>query len=137
MTRVAQCHCGQVRLTVEGEPSPVILCHCTLCQRRTGSLIHIGAWFEKEDITFEGETRTYTRTNGDLGMEATTHFCPVCGTSVWWPAPIGAPLEGKIGIAGGCFADPGFPAPDISMYEKHRHPWITVPETAKCYREAW
>jgi hypothetical protein len=131
MTRVAECHCGQVKLTCEGEPYPVILCNCQLCQRRTGSPIHIGAWFDKENVTFEGETKEFTRTSGDRGMPITFNFCPICGTSIWWE---GLSAE-KVGIAGGCFADPDFPPPTISVYDKRRHPWIRVPDGVPCFME--
>ena len=57
MTRVAECHCGQVKLTCEGEPHPVLMCSCQLCQRRTGSPVHIGAWFDMDSVTFEGVTK--------------------------------------------------------------------------------
>ncbi len=136
MTRIAQCHCGQLKLSCEGEPYPVVQCHCELCQRRTGSPFQIGAWFEKENVTFEGDSSEFMRSTGDDGLSVTFNFCPVCGTSVWWlsPRPDG-PLKGKVGIAGGCFADGDFPAPTISIYEKHRHAWVSVPEGIPCFAE--
>ena len=133
MTRIAQCHCGTVKLTCKGDPYPVIMCNCQLCQRRTGSPVHIGAWFPIGDVIFDGETKVFTRTTGDQGMEATFNFCPNCGTSVWWPGT--GPLAEKVGIAGGCFADPGFPPPTLSIYEKRRHEWINAPEDVPCYME--
>jgi hypothetical protein len=36
-TREAACHCGQLRLEVDGDPFAVSICHCLACQRRTGS----------------------------------------------------------------------------------------------------
>jgi hypothetical protein len=27
----------------------------------------------------------------------------------------------------GAFADPGFPAPQISVYDSRRHPWVQLP----------
>ena len=137
MTRVAQCHCGDVRITCEGEPDPVLMCSCQLCQRRTGSPIHIGAWFSIDDVLIEGETKEFTRTSGDLGAEATFNFCPECGTSIWWADPFGegSPLNGKIGIAGGCFADRDFPPPTLSFFETRKHPWVSAPEGARCYMD--
>ena len=137
MTRIAQCQCGQVKLTCKGEPFPIVACHCELCQRRTGAPVHIGAWFKNDNVHFEGETTKFTRTNGDAGLSITFNFCPVCGTSVWWlPARADGPLGGKVGIAGGCFADGSFPSPTISIYEKHRHKWISVPEEIPCFMES-
>ncbi len=136
MTRIAQCHCGKVKLTCEGEPNPVIMCSCQLCQRRTGSPVHIGAWFETEHVTIEGKTTEFTRTSGDRGMKATFNFCPVCGTSIWWGHPLtDGPFAGKIGIAGGCFADSNFPPPTIAIYDKRRHPWIPVPDGIPCFTD--
>ena len=38
-TRRAACSCGQLHLTIEGEPSRISMCHCLECQRRTGAVI--------------------------------------------------------------------------------------------------
>lgn len=134
-TRVAQCHCGQVKITCTGEPYPVFMCNCTLCQRRTGSPVHIGAWWPMEDVTIEGTTKSFTRTTGEQGMEATFNFCPECGTSVWWGGQTDGegPLVGYYGIAGGCFADPEFPPPTHSLYERTKHPWINAPSGTPCF----
>ena len=128
MTRTAQCHCGQVTITCEGEPDPVLMCSCEYCQRRTGAPFMIGAWFAENNVTIQGQTKTFTRANGDQGMVVSYEFCPDCGTTIWWPAPEGSALKGKISIAGGCFADANFPAPTLSIYEKHKHPWVSAPE---------
>lgn len=135
MKSVAQCHCGDVKLTCSGEPFPIVMCNCLLCQRRTGSPVHIGVWFPVEDVVFEGETTEFSRTTGDQGSEAIFHFCPTCGTSVWWPGNEAGPLAGKVGIAGGCFADPNLPAPSLSIYEKRQHAWINAPEGTPCFME--
>src|SRR5260370_14477634 len=37
-TRRAACCCGQLHLTIEGEPSRISMCHCLECQRRTGAV---------------------------------------------------------------------------------------------------
>ena len=46
-TRHAACSCGQLRLTVEGEPVRVSICHCLACQRRTGSVFGVQARFRR------------------------------------------------------------------------------------------
>ena len=132
--RIANCHCGNVQITCLGEPDPVVMCHCELCQRRTGSLFHIAAWFEQSSVTITGTTKAFTRTSGASGFPCTFNFCTECGTSIWWlPARSDGPLKGKIGIAGGCFADPNFPPPTVSIYEKQMHSWITIPSSAERY----
>jgi hypothetical protein len=54
-TRRAACSCGQLYLTIEGEPSRISMCHCLECQRRTGAVITNQARFRCEQVTFGGE----------------------------------------------------------------------------------
>ena len=65
---------------------------------------------------------------GDAGLPFTFNYCANCGTTVWWSAadPDG-PLRDKIAVAGGCFASSGFPSPTLSIYEKHKEPWLHLP----------
>ena len=39
------CVCGAVRYRAEGMPLRVTACHCTMCQRRTGSAFGVGAYY--------------------------------------------------------------------------------------------
>lgn len=116
--RVASCSCGQLRVTCNGEPTRVSICHCLDCQKRTGSAFAVQARFARDDVTIEGRTAHWTRT-GDSGGSATFGFCPVCGSTVFWK-PDGADF---IYVAVGAFADPSFPPPHVSVYEERQHPW--------------
>ena len=57
-TRRASCSCGQLQLTIEGEPSRIAMCHCLECQRRTGAVISNQARFrlEQESLSVAGKT---------------------------------------------------------------------------------
>lgn len=117
--RVASCSCGQLRLTCEGEPVRISICHCLECQKRTGSVFATQARFAREHVMIEGRTAQWTRL-GDSGQSATFNFCPVCGATVYWE-PSGMP--DFVAIAVGAFADPNFPPPHVSVYEERQHPW--------------
>jgi len=54
MTRIAHCCCGSLRAKATGEPAFVGACHCTECQRRTGSPFGVGTLFPKEQVRIEG-----------------------------------------------------------------------------------
>jgi hypothetical protein len=123
MQRTAQCQCGSLRAIAAREPRINNVCHCRACQRRTGSVISAGAFFLKADVQCEGPSKIYTR-RADSGQEVHFHFCPNCGTSVYWQADI---VPDFLGIAVGCFADPNFPAPSFSIWEEGRHPWLGLP----------
>ena len=83
MTRHAACSCGQLRLTIEGEPSRNAMCHCLACQRRTGAVISNQARYRSDQVTVAGKSTEWKRT-ADSGNEMTFHFCPTCGSTVFW-----------------------------------------------------
>ena len=118
-TRVASCSCGQLRITCEGEPVRISMCHCLECQKRTGNVFATQARFTRECVRIEGRATQWTRA-GDSGEGATFSFCPVCASTVYWE-PTGAP--GFVYVAVGAFADPSFPPPRFSVFEERQHPW--------------
>ncbi len=122
--RTASCSCGQLTVTATGEPVRVSVCHCLACQRRTGSVFGAQARFGRDAVTIAGTSTTYVRT-GDEGSRVTFHFCPVCGSTVHYA------MEGMaefVAIPVGAFAEPGFPAPTVSVYEDRRHAWVGLPQ---------
>ena len=123
MERVAECHCGQLRAITSGEPDSVYVCHCKACQRRTGAVIHNGSRWLKSQVRIEGEHKVYGRI-ADSGFEIRFHFCPNCGSSVFWE---GDRSPTTCGIAVGCFADPDFPVPTSSGWEESMRRWVGLP----------
>ncbi len=123
-TRDAVCSCGQLRLTAEGDPIRISMCHCLACQRRTGSAFGIQARFTSDHVRVDGRYSDYVRTS-DEGEERTFHFCPECGATVFY---VLSTVPGVVAVPIGAFAEPTFPAPKISVYESRRHPWLA--ETA-------
>ena len=120
MIRTATCHCGQLQVTCQDEPTQIFMCHCELCQRRTGTTYNLAAWFGRAHVTVTGDEHLYRRT-GDTGTEFRFHFCPTCGTNLYWES---GSIPDAVGVAVGCFMDPQFPGPTISLYGKRRHAWV-------------
>jgi hypothetical protein len=123
-TREAACSCGQLRLTAEGDPIRVGLCHCLACQRRTGSAFGIQARFAADQVKVVGRSSEYARTSDE--DDRAVHlfrFCPDCGATVFF-TDSGAPDVVKVPV--GAFADPSFPAPGFSIYEVRQHPWLEL-----------
>ena len=109
-TRQAACSCGQLQLTIEGEPSRISLCHCLACQRRTGAVISNQARFRLDQVIFAGKSTQWTRT-AESGNAMSFHFCPTRGSTVFWE---NNGFPGFITVAIGNFAEPSFPARRLS-----------------------
>jgi len=123
LTRRAVCSCGNLKVACEGEPVRISMCHCDACQRRTGSAFGVQARFPRELVTIEGEASRFERI-AESGNTLTYGFCPACGSTLFWE---GTGFPDLIAVAVGGFADPGFPAPRISIFEAKRHPWALAP----------
>jgi hypothetical protein len=128
-SRTAACTCGQLRIEVEGEPRGVGLCHCLACQRRTGSVFAALASFAPP-YTVSGAATEYVRT-GDQGARFRFRFCPVCGTTVFHTEE--GYEDRSVSVAVGAFADPGFPPPQVSVYDSRRHSWVQLPPGTRTY----
>jgi len=120
--RQAECRCGQLKAQCEGEPVLVAVCHCLVCQRRTGSALGVQARFPADQVTVTGEWSTYTRIS-ETGRTASYRFCPTCGNTVIIENE-GSP--GLVTLPVGAFADPDFPAPSWSFFEGRKFPWLSV-----------
>jgi len=56
------------------------------------------------------------------GRPVQFHFCPHCGSTVYWTG-VGEDVSEGLGIAAGCFTDPAFPAPQIVAWCTSRVGW--------------
>ncbi len=83
------CHCGQVRYQAEVDPGEITICHCTDCQRLTGSAyrITITALRENFQIT-SGDPKEYVKI-ADNGCRRTQFFCPNCGSPIYTTGELG------------------------------------------------
>jgi len=73
-------------------------------------------------VQLKGETATYERT-ADSGRWARYRFCSRCGSTVLYE---NEGLPGLVAIPIGAFADPNFPPPSFSVYERRKHDWVSI-----------
>src|SRR5215831_16714172 len=101
-----------------GNPAFVLACHCRECQRRTGAILHTGAYYDQAKVRVDGPAKLYVR-EGSSGGKVRFYFCPACGGTVSFNADL--KLE-VVGVPVGAFADPTLPLPTVCVYEESMHP---------------
>jgi hypothetical protein len=129
MIRTATCACGSATIRVSGQIQQHNVCHCTNCKRRTGSAFGVSTYFLRGDVVEKsGETNVYGFHHVARDHDQERHFCPRCGTTLFWYMSNRPTL---IGIAGGCFDDGALGEPTWSANHKQKLPWVSVPASWK------
>lgn len=131
MKHTASCNCGQLKLMCNGEIKRTSICHCYECQKRTGSVFGVQLRFEKKNVQIEGTSTEYIRI-GDEGSRIQFHFCPKCGSTIFWYIDV-PDFADFMAIAAGAFADRTLPAPIFSVYEDRMHPWVILPPSIETH----
>ena len=70
--RKGGCLCGTVRYVLKGEPRAIAICHCTHCQRQSGSVFSFNLVIREADYEQSGETMVYVD-KGDSGQPVVQH----------------------------------------------------------------
>ncbi len=91
----------------------------------TGAPFSANAFYAIDCVEVSGPSTEFVRT-AESGRMVHMHFCPTCGSTVFWKAEA-APFW--IGVAVGAFADPAFAPPSLSVFEQSKHGWVTLDET--------
>ncbi len=123
MKHKAECQCGSLSISSDVDPDFVIACNCRACQRRTGSVFGVGAYFPKASVTIEGESRQWKRA-AESGRNLINHFCPNCGSTVFWSLDM---RPDHLGVAVGNLMTP-LPEPQRAIWTSEKHDWVSFPE---------
>jgi hypothetical protein len=118
------CVCGAVRYRATAQPFRTVICHCTFCQRRTGSAFFPAVWFKEQDVQISGTLRSYEHRSDETRRWIRVQFCPTCGTSVTHTAEW---LPGARAIAGGTFDDRDWLKIERHVWTRSARNWAMVP----------
>ena len=117
------CGCGAVRFELSAPPKAAVYCHCTRCQRRTGTAAAVTARIEPGSLrVVAGEDHISAWTPPD-GLEKA--FCSACGSALFAQKPGGG---GVVAVRMGAFdADPGV-RPIARQFVDYAAPWEPIPD---------
>ena len=77
------CHCGHIRYEAEIDPANVGVCHCTDCQKLTGSAFSTYVFAGRDSFRLlGGKPKIYVKT-AESGNRRAQAFCPECGTRIY------------------------------------------------------
>ncbi len=106
-------------------------CHCTLCQRQTGSAFVINGLIETDRIVVTGTLRM-TSMPTESGRAHDIYRCPTCLVAVW--SDYGRRPALRFVRVSTLDAPHTF-APDVHIFTRSKVPWVQLPASAKVFDE--
>lgn len=128
------CLCGAVRFRTTQAPMRTLACHCTFCQKVTGSSYFAESMFPMDAVRFNnGKMTSYEHLSDGSNKKVFVHFCSKCGTTVSltferWPE--------IRGIARGCYDDPNAVAVSSHIWTRSAQSGTALPEGVDCFARA-
>lgn len=118
------CSCGAVRYRLSSRPMFVNCCHCTDCQRQTGSAFVINAIIETDRIQLlKGELKPFSMPT-ESGRPHDIYRCGACGVAVW--SDYGRrPALRFVRVS--TLDDPAAMPPGAFIFTRSKLPWVTLP----------
>lgn len=116
------CRCGQLRYSANVEPVFTGVCHCTNCQKESGSAFNIVIAVPQAGLSMQGSPKTYV-SQGDSGKANPTKFCPNCGSTILSEPEA---LAGVSIIRAGTLDDPSWLKPTMEIYCDSAQPWVSL-----------
>jgi hypothetical protein len=120
------CTCAAVRYRLKARPLFVHCCHCTWCQRETGSAFAVNAMIEASQVELLKGKPTQKTLPSASGKGQVFWRCADCGVTVWSNYPQAGPNIHFIRV--GTLDDPSRAPPDIHIYTSTKQPWVALPE---------
>ena len=125
--RPGGCLCGAVRYRLIGDPVTFYACHCTDCQRQTGSAFGLSMIVREQDLELvQGEPKRFEATMAD-GRVKRGRYCGQCAARLWGEP---AALPGLRVLRPGTLDDPGAFTPIGHIWTRSARDWVPIPDDA-------
>ena len=117
------CGCGAVRFEIDAPLVAAAYCHCTRCQRRSGTAAQASARLRPGSLRVLHGEELLGGWNAGSGLEKV--FCGSCGSALFAREPDGG--EVSIVRLGAIDGDPGV-RPSARQFVAYAAPWEAIPD---------
>jgi len=124
------CSCEAVRFAVDAMPLLVYACHCTECQRWSGSAFSLSMPVAADSFAITcGKPKPWRRTGGS-GVESIDWFCGDCGGRVYGQRDSRPDI---VAVRAGTLDDTSWLRPIAHVHLRSAQAWERIPNTAECF----
>jgi len=120
------CTCGAIRYQLDTRPLFVHCCHCTWCQRETGSAFALNAMIEANRVTLLHGEPVCVHTPSNSGRGQKIWRCGACQIALW--SNYAGAGDAVHFVRVGTLDDPNYLPPDIHIFTASKQDWVVIPE---------
>jgi hypothetical protein len=125
------CTCGGVRYRLDDKPLIVHCCHCSWCQRETGSAFVLNAMIESSRVSLLSGAPELVLTPSASGRGQKIMRCPTCKVALWSHYSHDAFAFVRVGT----LDNPNTAPPDVHIFTSTKQDWVVLPESARTFTE--
>lgn len=119
------CQCGALRYEVRTAPFMVYNCHCTNCQKISGSAFNISVTIVETGLVFVRGDPARVEWTSDVGSRRVGWFCGGCGSRI---ANGMLPSSRVLSLRGGTLDDTSWIEPVGDIWLRSKQLWVEIPE---------
>lgn len=122
------CTCGEIRYELKAAPLITHGCHCTWCQRETGSAFAVNTVVETANLVLLSGQPVEVVTPSLSGKGQIIARCPTCHVAVWSHYPNAGRKAAFVRVG---TLDPQHGIkPDVHIFTSSKQAWIILPSDA-------
>jgi hypothetical protein len=129
------CTCRAVRYRLTSRPLIVHCCHCSWCQRETGTAFAHNALIERERVHLLGIEPEMVFTPSESGIGQRIVRCPTCRIAVWSHYGQGLLSDAVRFVRVGTLDNPDLLPPDVHIFTMSKQPWVRLDPTVPAVHE--
>jgi hypothetical protein len=118
---IGGCQCGKLRYEISEAPRLVYSCHCTACQKITGSAFSLGIVVAEEAFRLTAGQPHLVQRAADSGRTTTRWVCPDCSSWLTGTPRMVRPVRA------GTLDDTSWLQPTVHLWTRSKQPWIKLP----------
>ncbi|WJV55426.1 GFA family protein [Prodigiosinella aquatilis] len=127
------CDCGAIRYRLKCAPLVVHCCHCSWCQRESGSAFALNAMIESDNVELLSGEPLLVNTPSNSGQGQQIARCPKCYVALWSHYAGSGPLTRFVRV--GTLTHPELLPPDVHIFTQSKLPWVILPQETPAFAE--
>jgi len=125
-----RCVCGATKYRLNDEPVLIYACHCTDCQKRSGSAFGLSMWVRTSTLEVLQGDPVLHESKTEAGRPMHIRFCGVCNSRMWSDS---LRRPGLTIVRGGTLDDTSWLRPQAHLWTRSAQKWFVFPEGVPCY----